>query len=82
MTRHWRDLYADVAGMLAAFPTLSANEIDRRLRAAGRGRNRNDVLRAVRTLRTIPGVAASTRGPGRPETAGRPFFPGGQRAEP
>jgi hypothetical protein len=63
MTRRWHDLYADVAAQMRADPTLSANEIDRRLRKDGRGRNRNDALLAVRTLRTIPGVAQSALAP-------------------
>lgn len=82
MTRRSHDLYGDVAALLAVEPTLSANVIDRRLRTSGHGLNRNDVLRAVRTLRTIPGVAQSARGPGRPENAAIPFFRSRERAEP
>jgi hypothetical protein len=66
MRRDEHQLYADVVGELRVEPTASANEIDRRLRAAGAGRWRNDVLEAVRLLRSLPGVAQSGRGPGRP----------------
>jgi hypothetical protein len=82
MTRRSHDLYGDVAALLAVEPTLSANEIANRLREDGRGRNRNDVLKAVRTLRAIPGVAQSGRGPGRPENAAIPFFRSSERAGP
>lgn len=60
------DLYEAVAAELRADAGASANEIDRRLRANGTGFWRNDVLKAVRTLRTVPGVPQSGRGPGRP----------------
>jgi hypothetical protein len=71
--RDLRGLYPDVIGELARDPNASANEIDARLRVAGRGWARGDVLRAVRTLRSLPGVAPSTRGPGRPEKPRVPF---------
>lgn len=58
-------VYAAVRNELCAEPTVSGNEVDRRLRAAGSGFWRNDVLEAVRVLRSMPGIPPG-RGPGRP----------------
>jgi hypothetical protein len=74
------DLYPAVIAEMIRTPGASANEIDKRLRAAGHGRCRNDILRAVKTLRSLPGVALSTRGPGRPQTGRVPFSRGREGA--
>ncbi len=71
--RDRRGLYPDVIGELARDPEASANEIFERLYAAGRGWRRGDVLAAVKSLRALPGVPMSTRGPGRPLRGGVPF---------
>jgi hypothetical protein len=60
-------LLEDVVAELRAHPRASANDVDRRLREAGKGYWRNDVLRAVRVLRMLPTTPTSGRGPGRPK---------------
>jgi hypothetical protein len=66
-------LYADVVAELLSDPTASANQIDARLRAARKRYWRNDVLAAVRNLRSLPTTPESARGPGRSQNGSVPF---------
>jgi hypothetical protein len=65
------DLAHDCAALLRVDPSMSANEVYRRLRAAGKHVWKNDVFYAVRTLRSFEGVPKSVRYPGRPRKIGR-----------
>jgi len=73
MSRHEAglDLVRDCAELLRSDPSMSANEVYRRLRAAGKNVWKNDVHYAVRTLRSFEGVPNSPRRPGRPRKVGR-----------
>jgi hypothetical protein len=74
--RDRRGLYPDVIGELARAPDASANQVFERLIAAGRGWRRGDVLAAVKSLRSLPGVPMPRRGPGRPQNSRVPISGG------